>query len=257
MPIQTSDAGQVMDAARLSEQLHLKRQVASYELWQMSKRFWDHPDVVEIYPHFRSNLYWMSCASVSLLDLARERCEQLAGSDPVAAALIPYFRQLAAEETGHDIWHLEDLEALGISREEVLARLPPPTMASLVGAQYYWILHVHPVALLGFLVVAEGDPPSVDLAESLIKKTGLPRESFRYFLRHAILEPGHNDLFDRILDSLPVTERHWSLVGVSLLRTAHLVASTLKETLEAFETGRITPFKRRNDLAPPPPLAFQ
>ena len=34
------------------------------------------------------------------------------------------------------------------------------TAAALVGAQYYWIRHVHPVALLGYVMLLEGYPPS-------------------------------------------------------------------------------------------------
>ena len=29
--------------------------------------------------------------------------------------------------------------------------MPSPAVAALVGSQYYWLLHHHPVALLGFV----------------------------------------------------------------------------------------------------------
>jgi len=41
-----------------------------------------------------------------------------------------------------------------------------------VGAQYYWIHHFHPVALLGYIAVLEGRPPSPTLVEELIERTG-------------------------------------------------------------------------------------
>ena len=40
-----------------------------------------------------------------------------------------------------------------------IARPPAPAVAALVGAQYYWVLHHHPVALLGYIGLLEGYPP--------------------------------------------------------------------------------------------------
>ena len=38
--------------------------------------------------------------------------------------------------------------------------MPPPSVAGLVGSQYYWILHHHPVAFLGYVALMEGYPPT-------------------------------------------------------------------------------------------------
>ena len=45
-------------------------------------------------------------------------------------------------------------------RDEVLRRMPSPTVASFIGAHYYWIHHHHPVAQLGQIAVQEGYPPT-------------------------------------------------------------------------------------------------
>ena len=56
-----------------------------------------------------------------------------------------------------------------------VARMPSPTVAALVGSQYYWIFHYHPVALLGFVALfVEGHPPTPQLIEVLNERTGFP-----------------------------------------------------------------------------------
>jgi hypothetical protein len=127
---------------------------------------------------------------------------------------------------------LEDLEALGLPREETLARTPPPVIAAAVGAQYYWIANHHPVGLLGYIALVESETPSTALIEEILARTGLPRESFRSFLRHAILEPAHNAALDRLLDRLPLTPGQLALINLSVTQTANLVADSTDEILE-------------------------
>ena len=76
---------------------------------------------------------------------------------------------------------------LGRPRSDVLARPPSPTVAALVGSQYYWIFHFHPVALLGYIAVLEGYPPSMAMIDQLEAGTGYPREAFRTMIAHAEL----------------------------------------------------------------------
>ena len=69
----------------------------------------------------------------------------------------------------------------GLSPRRDLKRIPPPSAAALAGAQYYWIRHVHPVAILGFIAVLEGTPPDVEFFENLADRIGLPRQAFSNF----------------------------------------------------------------------------
>ena len=93
------------------------------------------------------------------------------------------------------------------ARKDVLKRIPPPSAAALAGAQYYWIRHVHPVALLGFIAVLEGTPPDVDFFEATADRIGVPRKAFSNLLLHGKLDPQHRDDLDRALDSLPLTRK--------------------------------------------------
>src|SRR5262249_6063476 len=149
---------------------------------------------------FRSHC--IARATVPLLEAVVARLGPRCGDDPVAAPLLAFARDFIREEWGHDEWLLEDLEALGIPREAVLARTPPPTLAALVGAQYYWIAHHHPVALLGYAFVTETSPPPLAAVEDLILRTGLPRAAFRSLLRHAVLDLQHGAAVEATLDAL-------------------------------------------------------
>ena len=110
--------------------------------------------------------------------------------------------------------------------------MPSPAVASLVGAQYYWILHHNPVAFLGYVGVMEGYPPTEELVATLMERTGFPREAFRTFSEHGELDPGHRDHLDRTLDALPLTERHEQVVGASAIATVALATRALEELLQ-------------------------
>jgi len=165
-------------------------------------------------------------ATVPLTRAALDRAREL--DEPELAA---YLELHVEEELGHDETLLDDLALLGLGCDQVLERMPPPAVASLVGAQYYWILHHHPVAFLGYVGVMEGYPPSDELVELLVARTGFPREAFRTFSEHGELDPGHRDHLDRTLDALPLTERHEELIAASAIATVALATGALEELL--------------------------
>jgi hypothetical protein len=109
--------------------------------------------------------------------------------------------------------------------------MPSRTVAALVGSQYYWILHHQPVAFLGYVALMEGYPPTPELIELLVARTGYPRTAFRTYLEHAELDPGHRDHLDRTLDELPLTSRDEQVIGISAIATAALAARALEELL--------------------------
>jgi len=169
---------------------------------------------------------------VPLTRAALHRSRELAGRDALAAPLAAYLADHVDEELHHDETLLDDLELLGVDRASVLARMPSPAVAALVGTQYYWILHFHPVAFLGYVAVMEGYPPTPELIETLIARTGFPREAFRTYIEHGDLDPGHRDHLDETLDSLPLTAERESVVGLSAIVTADLAARALAELLD-------------------------
>jgi hypothetical protein len=189
------------------------------------------PRLVDLWPRFLIIQHQIIRATVPLTEVAAARAEAMADVDPVADGLARYLQEHVEEELGHDDMLLDDLELLGVDRASVLGCMPSPAVASLVGAQYYWIHHHHPIAFLGFVALMEGHPPTQWLIETLISATGYPRAAFRTFIEHGDLDPGHRDHLDLTIDALPLTAEHETIMGVSALYSATLLPPTIEELL--------------------------
>lgn len=197
--------------------------------------YWAGPDPAARYRAFSIQLHQIIRASLPLMEMARSCAAGRAGSDPVCAALVPYLDDHIEEERDHDLWLLEDLEIAGVPRGDVLDLIPTPRVAALVGAHYYWIRHHHPVALLGYIAVLEGSPPSEAFFEAMRARTGLPDAAFRTMRKHGSLDPEHQRDLDRFLDSLPLTTAHERLLGVSLIHTTSALGGCIRELAAASE----------------------
>ncbi|MFF1510367.1 hypothetical protein [Streptomyces sp. NPDC058326] len=169
------------------------------------------------YPRYLAAMHALVRASVPLLERAAARCAEL--DDPSARRLAAYCTRHAAEERDHDLWLLADLAAAGAGPDAV----PHPVAVELAGAQYYRIAHEHPVALLGYIAVLEGNAPGPRLADRLAAATGLPDGAFRTLREHAELDGGHLDDLYRELDALGLTPFQRTAVSISALHTTHLL----------------------------------
>ena len=191
-----------------------------------------HPRIAELWPVYLIRTHLIIRATVPLMESAAGRARELAEADPVAAGVASYLEVHGEEERDHDEWLLDDLELIGVDRTTVLARLPSPMIAALVGSQYYWALHCHPVAVLGYISLMEGFPPPADLIEDLIARTGYPREAFRTYAEHGELDPHHREELDEAIDSLPLTREQEILLGLSAMSSIGFLARSIEEVLE-------------------------
>jgi hypothetical protein len=200
-------------------------------LGDASRRLVSHPRFREIYPEWLVLWHGMIRASVPLLETASATARELP-DDPVAVRLAGYFAHHVPEERDHDEWLLADLAALGISRDEVLRRVPSPTVAALVGSQYYWVQHVHPVGLIGYIALLEGYPTTRQDVDHLQSATGFGPEAFRTLRLHADLDVHHGAELDDLVDSLPMSDQQRELVGLSALASVRLMARAQHELLD-------------------------
>ena len=194
-----------------------------------STALWDDPAFGRLYARYLFDLHAIVRASVPMMEAALACARARSGDDEVAAHLTDYLAAHVREEHGHDDWLLDDLIRLGHSRAEVLRRIPSASVASLAGAQYYWIHHYHPVAVLGYLAVLEGSPPDAAHLEHVAARTGLPLECFSTMVKHARLDPYHKDDLDRFIDGLPLTREHAAVIGVSAFHTVHALCRVITE----------------------------
>jgi hypothetical protein len=149
--------------------------------------------------------------------------------DPVCKPLIKYMKRHIAEETDHDKWYANDLEFLGIPKDEMYARIPSPNVAALVGSQYYWLKHHHPVAFMGYIACLEVYHPTVEYVEELIAKSGLPAKGFSTIMEHAVIDSYHSKDIIETLNSLPLTEEHFKIIERSAFQTFRYVALILED----------------------------
>jgi hypothetical protein len=203
-----------------SERLRSKIQLLLPALVSSGRRLIDDPRARELYPEYLFVSHCIIRASVPLMEAARTRAEATP-EDPVAAGVAHYLDHHIEEELHHDEWLLEDVEVLGRDAAAFVDRPPPAAVAGVVGAQYYWIEHYHPVALLGYIAVLEGYPPSLQLISALQARTGYPQNAFRTLTAHSELDLGHRADFDQMLDGLPLTAPQSAVVGMSALNTVH------------------------------------
>jgi hypothetical protein len=217
-PARQPASGPATAGARLTAKLQLAVPAMLAEM----TRLWAGPAPRETYLAWLRVLHGTIRATVPLMLAATEACLARTG-DPLADQFAGYLARHIREEFGHDRWVEEDYAAAGGDPTEFGDLLVGGPVAALVGAQYYWIHHVHPIALLGHIAVLEGYPPQPTTAGYLAGLTGLPPAAFRSLERHAVLDQKHRAEIYRMLDVLPLTARHEALIGISALHTAGTV----------------------------------
>ncbi len=194
-----------------------------------------HPQPAAVYPHYLATLYFLPATAIALMEAALQRARVLAADDEVAAGLVAYLERHMEEELhegkpGAGV--LADLETIGFDTVALRSDPPPPKIAALVGAQYFWIFHGHPVALLGYLGVIEGFHPRREAVERLVERTGLPRKGFAQLFEHADLDVAHSQELDELLDALPLTPFDEQLLGLTALQTVELLSDALLDVVE-------------------------
>ena len=123
-------------------------------------------------------------ASGPLLELAVERS---------SGALRDYYASHLAEEKDHATWLAEDMDLLG----EAPAKLDH-AVAATAGAQYYYLRHIGPQALLGYIAAMEFRPMPLADVETLEKVYGAP--AIRTVRYHAEHDTEHAKELARVID---------------------------------------------------------
>jgi len=229
-----------MSSVTHSDVLWSKIRLAEDRLISASNRFWTHQDLAALLPDFLVQLHRVMQSGISLMRTARDRALTLP-DDPVATQAAAYLEMHIDEEKDHDQWLLDDIATLGIPAEGVLSAIPLPSVVSLLGAQYFWMLHIHPVTVFGYLIVLEGYPPLVEQLDEIKIRTGLPATAFRCLKSHAEDDPDHIATLNRTLDSMPLTQEQIKFLALSAFHTIDAVASILEELTEAHTVSENQP----------------
>lgn len=136
--------------------------------------------------------------TVPLMVAARARLDS--GHERFRAALDDYI----AEETGHEVWILNDIRAAGGDPDEAVRRGPSAATELMVAYAYDTIHRINPMAFFGMVYVLEGT--SIQLAsvgaEAVQKSLGLPPAAFSYLVSHGALDQEHILFLKGLLDTL-------------------------------------------------------
>jgi Iron-containing redox enzyme len=221
-----------------SAKLRFKIELARPRLLIASDALWSHDALAVHFDQYLLALYGAVRATVPLMERALERCQGMR-SDALATRLAPYLERHIEEERGHDLWLREDMGHVGLSEEAISGALPPPEVAALIGSQYYWILHEHPVALMGAFSVLEGYPADPSALDELARR-GVPPAALRTFYKHAMIDVHHRREFDDALDGLPLSPQHQRLIGLVALDTIEKLASVLDSIVHRGSFSRLT-----------------
>jgi Iron-containing redox enzyme len=133
--------------------------------------------------------------SCSLMELA---CARL-GHEHIA--LRQYLTKHIAEETGHQNWVLNDLEALGYDRTMVRQSEPLAETINLIGSQLYVINYLHPAGLLGYVYLMESRPPDRRMLEAVQECFSISSRAMSFLTRHGEEDIRHRRELKDVLDS--------------------------------------------------------
>jgi pyrroloquinoline quinone (PQQ) biosynthesis protein C len=102
------------------------------------------------------------------------------------------FLHHAAEEFGHELLAVHDLEALGTPRAETLATEPLIATSALVAFHYYQAERGNPIGLLGTIYALEGLGQNAGpRAAKALASLGLPRAATTFITVHGELDVDH------------------------------------------------------------------
>ena len=219
---------------RNSEIVRAKIALFDRRLGHTAHLFWSHPQFPRLYREYIFQSHSIIRASVPLMQAAEQACQFPAhAGDPALQGFARYLRRHIPEETGHHEWIVNDGEAMGLDRKDILQRLPKESATELVGVQYYWIHHYNPIALAGFIAAMEGNPPPAEFFKEVAARNNLPLKCFSSFLYHAKIDHQHRLDLDAALDSLPLTPAQLELIGISSLRTIRMMTAILEDIIES------------------------
>ena len=166
-------------------------------------------------------------ASTPLLRTAeQEATRRAAAGDAVADGLIDHFHRHDHDEGDLDAL-LDDYAALDRNPAEVLTRPPASAVAAMVGAVHYWVVHFHPVALIGYLAVMDRDPPTPALIDALRERAGVAPSGNSP--RRQDGRPHAGDDVWTLLDRLPLTTHQLDVVTSAALHTVGREVAALCE----------------------------
>ena len=153
-------------------------------------------------------------------------------------ALVRALDEYIEEETGHEQWILEDIDAAGGSGKTVAASDPAPATAAMVEHAYRTIRGGNPAAFFGMVYVLEGT--SIAMAShgagAVQAALALPDSAFHYLTSHGALDQEHMVFFERLMNRIDDPDDQQAIV--TMAREMFALFGGLFESIE-LESQRV------------------
>lgn len=141
------------------------------------------------YNAFLHDLYYVVRDFVPILAAAASRCP-----DAFRTVRTELYDRIQ-EERGHELWVLEDVEAVGGHVDRVRTRAPSAPMQCMIAYNYYCAERAHPCSVLGMLYSLEviASAYALTLAQSIAKAIGrdVDAPGFKFLLSHSAMDQEH------------------------------------------------------------------
>lgn len=157
-------------------------------------------------------------ASAPLLEL---------GAAKASGSLRDYYRSHLLEERDHADWLAEDMKSLGEEPQVI-----DHAAAATAGAQYYYLQHVGPHPLLGYIAALEFCPMSLEDVETLTLRYG--KAATRTIRYHAMHDPEHAKDLACVIDQ---HEQFADLICYSAFVTSKMFAYYLNDRIKTAAGG--------------------
>ena len=135
------------------------------------------------------------------------------------------------EETGHQQWILNDIEAAGGDPSATLDGEPSLATELMVAYAYHAIDRKNPIGFFGMVHVLEGTSIALaDRAAASIKDNlALPKNAFSYLISHGSLDEKHVEFFKRLMNRLEEHSDQQAIVDAA--RRFYLLYAAIFENL--------------------------
>jgi pyrroloquinoline quinone (PQQ) biosynthesis protein C len=128
------------------------------------------------------------------------------------------------EESGHEQWVMNDLEAVGVRPADALVHAPSPFTLALVGYNYWSADRRHPCSVLGMLYALEviasvyGGPFAAAIKESLLLDGEL---GVSFIGSHASMDAEHMVGLRKVIETVKDGEAQAAVVEATLVNFHH------------------------------------
>ncbi len=162
------------------------------------------------YIAYLSQAYHHVRHTVPLMQEARARLQDR----PV---LVRALDEYIEEETGHEHWILEDIDAAGGDSAVVAASAADATTAAMVDHAYRTIREGNPAAFFGMVYVLEGTSIAMASsgADAVRQALNLPPEAFHYLTSHGALDQDHMVFFENLMNRIDAPADQAAIVAMA------------------------------------------